>query len=155
VTEPIFGTTELAISISSQIPMIQNHVVLEHTPYFTVAPSYHVTQMLSDQYSTMNPTRKYILPTYLGNYGLSYVGNDNIPNPWTMILNHYYLGNHPFTFSNTHEHVAYSFLNMVCIEIATIGGSQGVHAFMMTPLVIDPTSGFSTKNPVPYFQLPT
>jgi hypothetical protein len=44
---------------------------------------------------------------------------------------------------------------MVCIEIVTIGGSQGVQVFMMTPLVTLPTSGFSTKNLVPYFQPPT
>jgi hypothetical protein len=75
--------------------------VLEHTPSFTVAPSYPITQMLNDQYPTMNPTGNNILPTYLGIYGLSYACNDNIPNPWTMILNPYYLGNPPLTFSNT------------------------------------------------------
>jgi hypothetical protein len=71
----------------------------------------------------MNPIGKYILPAYLGNYGLSYVGNENIPNPWTMIFDHYYLGNPPFTFSNTPKSVTYPFSNMVYTGIATIGGS--------------------------------
>jgi hypothetical protein len=35
----------------------------------------------------MNPTENDILPTYFGNYGLSYVSTSNIPNPWTLIPN--------------------------------------------------------------------
>jgi hypothetical protein len=54
VTKSIFGTTQPAILVSSQIPMTQGHVILECTPSFTIAPSYHVTQMLNDQYSIMN-----------------------------------------------------------------------------------------------------
>jgi hypothetical protein len=38
----------------------------------------------------MDPIINNILPAYLGNHGLSYAGNDNIPNPWTMIFNPYY-----------------------------------------------------------------
>jgi len=52
MTEPIFGTTQLVISINSQIPMIQVPVVLECNLSFTIAPSYPITQMLSDQYPT-------------------------------------------------------------------------------------------------------
>jgi len=61
-----------------------------HNFSFTIAPNYFITQVLNDQYLTMNPTRNSILPAYLGNYEPSYVGNDNIPNPWTMIPNPYY-----------------------------------------------------------------
>ncbi len=63
----------------------------------------------------MNPI---VLLTYLGNYGLSSVGNDNIPNMWTMIPNPYYLGNPPLIFSNTPRLTTYLFLNMVSIGIA-------------------------------------
>jgi hypothetical protein len=48
----------------------------------------------------MNRTENNILPAYLGNYGPSYIGNDDIPNQWTMIPNPYYLGKPPLTFSN-------------------------------------------------------
>jgi hypothetical protein len=48
----------------------------------------------------MNPTKNNILLAYLGNYGPSYTSNNNIPNPWTMIPNLYYLSNPPLTFSN-------------------------------------------------------
>jgi hypothetical protein len=40
--------------MSSQIPITQVHVIPKRTPSFTIAPSYHVTQMLNDQYPTMN-----------------------------------------------------------------------------------------------------
>jgi hypothetical protein len=65
---------------------------------------------------TMNPIKNNILLTYLGNYGPSYTSNDNIPNPWAMILNPYYLGNPPLTFFNTPGLVAYPFSNMVFIK---------------------------------------
>jgi hypothetical protein len=103
----------------------------------------------------MNPIENNILPTYLGNYGPFYANNDNIPNPWIMIPNPYYLGNPPLTFSNTHGHVAYPFLNTVSAGITTTKGSHGVQACMMTPLITTFTNGFSTKNLVPYFQPPT
>jgi hypothetical protein len=45
--------------------------------------------MLNDQYSTMNPIGNNILLAYLENYGSSYAGNNNIPNPWTIIPNLY------------------------------------------------------------------
>jgi hypothetical protein len=61
-------------------------VVIERTSSFTIAPNYPITWMLNDQYLTMNPTKNNILPTYLGNYGLYYVSNNNIPNPWTIFL---------------------------------------------------------------------
>jgi hypothetical protein len=102
----------------------------------------------------MNPTRNNILPTYIGNYGSSYIGNGNIPNSWTMIPNPYYPGNLPLTFSNTLGPMAYSFSNMVSIIITTTGGSQGVQTSMMIPLVIAPVGRFSIGNLVPYFQLP-
>jgi len=44
---------------------------------------------------------------------------------------------------------------MVSIGIALTKGNHGVHAFMMIPLVSIPIGEFSTKNPMPYFQLPT
>jgi hypothetical protein len=103
----------------------------------------------------MNPIGNNILPTYLGNYGSSYTCNNNIPNPWAMIPNHYYLRNHPLTFSNTPELVAYPSLNMISIEIAITRGNQGVQASMMTPPVTTIIGRFSTKNLVPYFQPPT
>jgi hypothetical protein len=103
----------------------------------------------------MNPIENNILPTYLGNYGPFYANNDNIPNPWIMIPNPYYLGNPPLTFSNTPRHVAYLFLNTVSTGITTTKGSHGVQACMMTPLITTFTNGFSTKNLVPYFQPPT
>jgi hypothetical protein len=111
--------------------------------------------MLNDQYLVMNPTRNNILPTYLGNYGLSYVGNDNIPNPWTMIPNPYYPRNFPLTFSNTPRLVAYPFLNMVSTGNVAIGGSKYVQVSVMTPPIATPIGKFSTQNSVAYFQLPT
>jgi hypothetical protein len=57
----------------------------------------------------MNPTGNNILLAYLGNYGSSYAYNNNIPNPWIMIPNPYYLGNPPLTFSNTPGHTTYPF----------------------------------------------
>jgi hypothetical protein len=53
----------------------------------------------------MNPTRNNTLLAYLGNYGLSYVGNDNIPNPWTMIPNPYC------------EYLLHTFTTKVCTHI--------------------------------------
>jgi hypothetical protein len=70
-----------------------------------------------------------------------------------MIPNMYYLRNLPFTFSNTL--VAYLFPNMMSIGIVATRGSQSVQVFVMTPLVIAPIGGFSSKNLVPYFQSPT
>jgi len=61
----------------------------------------------------MNPTGHNILLAYLGHYEPSYVSNNNIPNPWTMIPNPYYLGNPPFTFFNTTNSTSYPFPNMV------------------------------------------
>lgn len=121
--EPIFSTTQLAISISPHIPLIHVPTLPEHNTSFTIAPSYLVIQMLNDQYLTMNPTKNNTLLAYFGNYGQSYVGNDNIPNSWTMILNLYYLGNPPLTFSNTPRLATYLFPNMVSIRIITYGGS--------------------------------
>jgi hypothetical protein len=43
VTKSIFGTTQLAISISSQIPVIQVPIVFECDLFFTVAPNYPIT----------------------------------------------------------------------------------------------------------------
>jgi hypothetical protein len=61
----------------------------------------------------MIPTKNNILPANLGNYGPSYTSNDNIPNPWTMMIpNPYYPRNLSLTFSNTFGLVAYPFLNM-------------------------------------------
>jgi hypothetical protein len=74
----------------------------------------------------MNPTGNSVLLAYLGNYGPSYVSNNNIPNPWIMIRNPYYLGNPLVTFSNTIGLAAYPFPNMVFTRIVTNGGSQGV-----------------------------
>jgi hypothetical protein len=111
--------------------------------------------MLGDQYLTMNPSRNNILLAYLGNYGSSYASNNKIPNPWTMVLNPYYLGNVPLIFSNTIELVAYSFMNTMSTKIVATRGSQGVQVSMMIPLGIAPTDKFSTENLVPYFQLPT
>jgi hypothetical protein len=100
-------------------------LALKHTPSFIVAPSYPITQMLNDQYLIMNPTKNNILLIYLGNYGSSYEVICNIPNPWTMILNPYYLRNLPFTFSNTTGLATYPFFNMVFIKILITRGSQG------------------------------
>jgi hypothetical protein len=155
VIESIFGTTQPVNSVSSQIPMIQIQVVLERTPSFTIAPSYHVIQMSNNQYPTMNTIENNILPSYLGTYGPPYVGDNNIPNPWTTILNSYYTTNPPFTFSNTPTPMAYPFLNMVSTGIATTRGSQGVQVFVITPSVTVPIGGFSPINHVPYFQPPT
>jgi hypothetical protein len=74
----------------------------------------------------INPTGNNILLAYLGNYGPTYEGNGNIPNPWTMIPNPNYLRNPPFTFPNTFKSTSYLFPNVVSIEIATIGESKGV-----------------------------
>jgi hypothetical protein len=49
----------------------------------------------------VNPIRNNVLLAYLGNYGPFDAGNDNIPEPWTMISNHIYLGNLPPTFPKT------------------------------------------------------
>jgi hypothetical protein len=70
----------------------------------------------------MNPTGNNVLPAYLGNYGPSYVGNNNIPNPWT-IFNFYYLDNPPLTFSNTIGPTTYPIPNMVSTRIVAIGGN--------------------------------
>jgi hypothetical protein len=43
VTKSIFCTTQLAISISSQIPIIQVPIVFECNPSFTIAPNYPIT----------------------------------------------------------------------------------------------------------------
>jgi len=154
VTESIFGTTQPINSVSSQIPMIQIEVVLELTPSFIIAPSYPIIQMSNNQYLTMNPIENNILPSYLGNYGPPFVGNNNIPNPWTTIPNPYYPRNPPFTFSNTHGPMAYPFLNMVSTKIVTIRGSQGVQVFVMTPSIIVPIGELSPINHVPHFQPP-
>jgi hypothetical protein len=112
--------------------------------------------MLNDQYLTMNPRiGNNILSTYFGNHGSSYASNDNIPNPWTMILNPYYLSNPPLMFSHTTKFVAFPFLNMVPTIIVATRGSQGVQMSMMTPLIIVPIGEFSIQNPMPYFQPPT
>ncbi len=103
--------------------------------FFTVAPNYPITQMLNDQYPTMNPIENSILPAYLGNYIPSYAINGNIPNPWIMIPNPYYSRNPPLTFSNTPGFVAYPFLNMVSTKIITTEGSHGVQAYVMTPMI--------------------
>jgi hypothetical protein len=42
VIESIFDTTQLAISISSQIPMIQVLTMPKHDPSFTITPSYPI-----------------------------------------------------------------------------------------------------------------
>jgi hypothetical protein len=72
----------------------------------------------------VNPTGNNILLAYIGNYGLTYVGNDNIPNPWTMIPNPYYLGNPPFTFTNMFKSTSYIFPNVVSIKIVANGESN-------------------------------
>jgi hypothetical protein len=43
---------------------------------------------------------------------------------------------------------------MVFTRFVTIGGSHGVQASVMTPLVISPTVEFFIENLVPYFQSP-
>jgi hypothetical protein len=73
----------------------------------------------------MNPIGNNILPAYLGNHGLSYASNNNIPNPWTMIFNLYYQET-LHLFSPTHLNLwpfPNPFPNMVSIEIATTIGS--------------------------------
>jgi hypothetical protein len=117
MTKLIFSITQPTISVSSQTLMSCVQVVLKCTLSFKVAPNYFVIQMLNNQYLVMNPTRNSILPTYLGNYGLSYVGNGNIPNPWTIIPNPYYPGNPPLTFPNTFRLVAYLFSSVVSTKI--------------------------------------
>jgi hypothetical protein len=89
MTKSIFSTTQPVISINSHISVVHVLAVLEHTFSFTITPNYPITQMLNDQYLTMNPIGNNILLIYLGNYGLSYAWNDNIPNQWTMIPNPY------------------------------------------------------------------
>jgi hypothetical protein len=42
VVELIFGTTQLAISINSQIPLIHVPVIPERISFFKIAPTYHV-----------------------------------------------------------------------------------------------------------------
>jgi hypothetical protein len=94
--------------------MTQVPAILERTTFFIVALNCLVTQMLSDQYPIMNLIGNNILPTYLGNYGpSSYANNNNIPNTWTMILNPYYLGNPPLTFSNTLRLMIYLFSELL------------------------------------------
>jgi len=51
--------------------------------------------------------------------------------------------------------MAYPFLNMVSTEIGATGRNQGVQAFVVTLVIIDPSSGFSIGNSMPYFQPPT
>jgi hypothetical protein len=89
MTKSIFSTTQPMISINSQILVVHVFAVFEDTLSFTIAPNYPITQMLNNQYLTMNPIGNNILLIYLGNYGLSYAWNDNIPNQWTMIPNPY------------------------------------------------------------------
>ncbi len=103
----------------------------------------------------MNPIGNNILPAYLGNYGLSYASNDNIPNRWTMNLIPYYPRNPPLTFFNTFGPMTYLFPNVVCTGIVVTRGSHNVQVYVMAPQVTIPTSRFSIKNLVPYFQLPT
>jgi hypothetical protein len=71
-----------------------------------------------------------------------------------MIPDFYYLSNPPLTFSNRIGPTTYPLPNMVFIEIVTTRGGQGVQVSVMTPLVTTPIGGFSTGNPLPYFQLP-
>jgi hypothetical protein len=111
--------------------------------------------MLSDEYPTMNAIKNDILLTYFGNYGSSYVSTNNIPNPWMLIPNPYYLGNPPQTFLNTHGPMLYPFLNVVFTRIFATKGSQGVQMPMKAPQVTIPIGEFSIENLVPYFQLPT
>ncbi len=66
VMESIFGTTQPAISISSQILITHVHAIFEHTSSFIVAPSHPIIQVLNDQYLIVNPTGNSILLTYLG-----------------------------------------------------------------------------------------
>jgi len=106
--------------------------------------------MLNDQYPIMNITGNSISLAYLGNYGLSYINNDNIPNPWAMNPNPYYQGNPPLTFSNIPRLMAYPFSNMVSIGIAAIRGSQGVQMFVMIPPIIVLVGRFFIGNMVPY-----
>ncbi len=115
--KPIFNTTQPTILVSSQTLVNYVLTLLECTSFFKVALNYPSIQMLNNQYLVMNSTKNNILPTYLGNHGLSYVGNNNIPNPWTIIPNLYYPRNPPFTFPNTFKFSAYPFLNVVSIKI--------------------------------------
>jgi hypothetical protein len=48
VIKPSFDTTQPTISISSHIPVTRVLAILERNSYFIGAPSYFVTQMLSD-----------------------------------------------------------------------------------------------------------
>jgi hypothetical protein len=48
VIESIFGTTQPAISISSQILVTQIHVIPKHTLSFTIAPSYPIIKLSND-----------------------------------------------------------------------------------------------------------
>ncbi len=81
VTELIFGTTQPATLVTSQIPITHVPIVLECTSSFIVTPSHSITQMLNDIYLIANPTGNSILPIYLGNYGPSYASNNNISQP--------------------------------------------------------------------------
>jgi hypothetical protein len=111
--------------------------------------------MLNNQYPTMNPIENSMLLAYLGNYGLFYANNGNIPNPWIMIPNPYYLKNLSLTFSNTLRPMTYPFLNMVFTIITATKGCHGVLAYVMTPLITTLINRFSTENPMPYLQPPT
>jgi hypothetical protein len=103
----------------------------------------------------MNPTKHDILLTYFGNYGSSYVSTNNIPNPWMLISNPYYLGNPPHTFFNTHGPMLYPFLNVAFIKKIATKGNQGVQMSMKAPQVTAPIGEFYIENLVAYFQLPT
>jgi hypothetical protein len=51
--------------------------------------------------------------------------------------------------------MTYPFPNVVSTEIVATGGSQSVQVYVMASQVTTPTKGFSIKNLMPYFQLPT
>jgi hypothetical protein len=131
--KPIFSTTQPTILVSSQTLVSYVLTLLECTSFFKIAPNYPSIQMLNNYYPVMNSTRNNILPTYLGNHGLSYVGNNNIPNPWTIIPNPYYPRNPPLTFPNTSKFAAYPFLSVVSIKIVVTKKSKGVQTTVMAP----------------------
>jgi hypothetical protein len=67
----------------------------------------------------------------------------------------YYPRDLPLNFLNTFGPMAYTFPSVVCTGIVATGGSQGVQVYVVVPQVTTPINGFSIKNMVPYFQLPT
>ncbi len=126
--------------MSSQILVI--HCSTWTYLFFHNCPCYLVIQVLINQYPKVNPIKNNILLAYLGNYGPSYVGYVNIPNPWTMICNCFYPWNPPFFFLNTLGLMTYRVPNVVSTQIVVTRGNKGVQAFVMAFQVTIPIVDF-------------